>query len=107
MSINNSPTPPQVRVRTPGGIGILQKVWRLGDLWMSTVDHDPDSEAGETQLYPLDVLRPHNTDQIEPSFSHVVRRRVARPSLLHRFLALIPLAATIALVGTAWLVGVP
>jgi hypothetical protein len=100
MSINNSPTPPQVRVRTPGGIGILQKIWRLGDLWMSTVDH-----TETLQLYPLDTLRPARTDAFGVQRSHVVRRRVARPSLLHRFLALIPLAATIALVGTAWLVG--
>lgn len=107
MSISNSPTP-QVRVRTPRRLGVVQKIWRLGDRWMSTLDHDPHGEVGQIQIYPIETLRPNETRQIQPAFSHVVRRdfKPRRPfSLVRCILSLIPLAIPVVLVGLAWLNG--
>lgn len=100
MSIRDFSTPPQVRVSTPQGIGWLERIWRLGDTWMSTVDH-----VETIQLYPLDALRPVRTDKLGPQMTHVVRRPVRRPSVVRRVLALLPLVATIVMVGLAWLYG--
>ena len=78
----------------------------MGDLWMSTVDHAEPQDKQDLQLYPLDTLRPAQTGPlcVRPR-SHVVRRSLRRPSLLRRFLALLPLTAAIVMVGLAWLAG--
>ena len=107
MSISNSTTP-QVRVRTPRRLGVLQKIWRLGDRWMSTVDHDPEGPVGQIQIYPIETLRPNETRQIQPQVSHVVRREIKprrRVSPIRCILSLIPLAIPVVLVGLAWLNG--
>lgn len=99
MSISNSTTP-QVRVRTPKGVGFLQRIWRLGETWFSTVDH-----VETIQLYPLDQLGPVNSGFVAPGTTRIVRRNVRRPSIVRRFLALLPLTAAIVIVGLAWLNG--
>ena len=104
MSISNSPTP-QVRVRTPHRFGVVQKIWRLGDRWMSTVDHNPPDKDPQIQLYPLDQLGPVNSGFVAPGTTRIVRRTIRRPSLVRRVLALLPLTAAIVMVGLAWLNG--
>ncbi len=97
MSINNFTTPPQVRVRTPQGVGLLERIWRIGDLWLSTVDH-----TETLQVYPLSELGPVRTDA-HLKCSHVVRRRRPAPSIARVVLAAIPLALVVAMVGLAWI----
>lgn len=108
MSIRNS-TSPQVRVRTPNDLGWVQKVWTLGDTWMSTVDHNPPDRDPQIQLYPLEQLGPARTDPLDPQMSHVVRRTVrkteSRPSIGLALLGVALLAAPIVMVGLAWLNG--
>ena len=104
MSISNSPTP-QVRVRTPKGVGFLQRIWRLGETWFSTVDHNPPDKDPQIQLYPLDQLGPVNSGFVAPGTTRIKRRTIRRPSLVRRFLALLPLTAAIVMVGLAWLNG--
>ena len=99
MSISNSTTP-QVRVRTPRGVGFLERIWRLGDRWMSTVDH-----VQTIQLYPLEDLRPVRTDRLSPQLSHVVRRTRRASAIMPRLVGIAILALTVAAVGFAWVAG--
>lgn len=105
MSTTNLATPPQVMVRTPRGIGWLQHIWRLGDTWMSTVDHADRDQTETIQLYPLEQLGPARTDKLNPQRSHVVRRAARRSRILPRLIGIALLAASVAAVGFAWLAG--
>lgn len=99
MSTGNFTTPPQVRVRTPNGVGFLERIWRIGDLWLSTVDH-----TETLRVYPLRDLGPVRTDA-HLKCSHVVRRRRQAPSPIQVVLATLPLALVVAMVGLAWICG--